>query len=94
MDRQEAIHRAESAQQVLNNPLFKQAFSDTRLGIMEAWAKLNSSDERKGEYSQDLHRMIRCLDRVEKCLKEHISTGKLAAKELEGKRNLLGQYRS
>jgi hypothetical protein len=85
------IQRAEQAIQVLNNPLFVSAFKETRQAIMEAWAKLDSNSERKGEYSQDLHRMIRALDRVEKCLKEHITTGKLA--DVEGKKNLLGRAR-
>jgi hypothetical protein len=87
------VMRAEQAVQVLENPLFAQAFADTRTGIMEAWAKLPPSEERKGEYAQDLHRMIRCLAHVEKCLVEHINTGKLAQKQIEGKTNLLGKRR-
>jgi hypothetical protein len=88
---EEQILRAEQALQVLNNPLFELAFKETRQGILEAWARLDSGDERKREYSQDLHRMVRALDRVEKCLKEHITTGKLARADIEGKRNLLGR---
>jgi hypothetical protein len=94
MDKQElAAIRGEQASQIINNPLFEQAFKDTRQAIMEAWAGLNSSDERKTEYSQDLHRMVKCLGRVEKCLKEHITTGRLATVEIEGKRNLFGKRR-
>jgi hypothetical protein len=83
--------RGEQAQQVISNPLFEEAFASTRSAIMEAWAGLNPSDEKHSEYSRDLHRMIRALDKVKHCLVEHITTGKLAKHAVEGKRNLLGR---
>jgi hypothetical protein len=76
---------------VVNNPLFDDAFSSTRAAIMEAWAGLNPSDEKRSEYSQDLHRMLRALDKVKLCLTEHITTGKLAKHTIEGRKNLLGK---
>lgn len=85
------IMRGEQAQQVLSNPLFEQAFNDTRAGIMEAWAGLSTSDEKRSEYSADLHKMLKCLERVKKALTEHITTGKMAAREIEGKKNLFGR---
>lgn len=92
MDKTEqAIRRAEQAQQVLNNPLFDAAFKDTEAGIVEAWKKLNPSEARVSEYAADLHRMTRCLERVRKCLVEHITTGKLAQENLKSKRNLFGK---
>lgn len=74
--------RAAQAQQVLSNELFDQAFNDTRAGIMELWASMPTSDS---ENAKDLHRMIKCLDRVKRCLQVHIETGKLATREIEGR---------
>ena len=83
MDRLElATLRGEQAKQLLANPLFDQAFADTRKGVLETWASLGTSDT---ENARDLHRMIKCLDRVKRCLEVHVDTGKLAAKEIEGR---------
>jgi soluble cytochrome b562 len=94
MDKTEQqIQRAEQALQILNNPLFAQAFEDTRAAIMQAWATLSPADEKRSEHSADLHRMIRALDKVKFCLEEHVTTGKMAAKVLEAPRNLLGRVK-
>lgn len=86
MDRIEsAISRAEEAQRVIGSPLFDQAFLDTRKALLEAWAGL---DNPGSEHAKDLHRMVKCLDKVRRCLEEHISTGKLAQKELENRTKL------
>ncbi len=83
MDRLEiAVMRAEQAQALKTNPMHEQAFADTRRAILEAWAALETSDS---ERAKDLHRMLKCLDRVRKCIDVHIDTGKLAANEIEGR---------
>jgi hypothetical protein len=84
MDRLEtAVMRAEQARQVLDNPLFEQAFVDIRAACLEAWAK---SPRAESEHAKDLHRMVECLDTVKRCLKTHIDTGKLANREIEGRK--------
>ena len=91
MDRLElATMRGEEASQLIANPLFAQAFADTRAAILATWAALPTSDT---ENAYDLHRMVKCLDKVRKCLDEHITTGKLARIEVEGreKRRLFGK---
>lgn len=85
--------RGEEASRILNSPVFEQAFTDVRVGILEAWAQLSTSDERRSEHSADLHKMLKCLDRVKRCLSETVTTGKLASKEIEGRRNFLGRRR-
>ena len=83
MDKHELqMLRAEQAQQLKANPVFDQAFSDTRRGIMETWAQLDTSDT---DTARDLHRMLKCLDRVRKCIDVHIDTGKLARHEIEAR---------
>lgn len=86
MDRiEEAVMRGEQAEQLKANPLFERAFADTRAAILETWAKLDTSDS---EHAKDLHRMLKCLDRVKHCVQMHIDTGKLTQKELEGRARL------
>lgn len=86
MDRLElATHRAEEAARVLNSPLFDAAFTDTRTALLEALAGM---DNVRDERAQDLHRMVRVLEKVKRCMEVHIDTGKLAQKEIEGRRRL------
>ena len=83
MDKHElAVVRGEQAEALRKNPMFEQAFSDTRKAILETWAGMSTSDK---EEARDLHRMLKCLDRVRKCVETHIDTGKLAQREIEGR---------
>lgn len=90
MTHEEQIQRAEEAQRVLSSPLFDAAFTDTRQAILNSLASLdNLSDPR----AVDLHRMLKGLDKVRRCLEVHIDTGKLAAKEIEGRAKLTDVFR-
>lgn len=87
MDRLErAVVNAEEARQLLSNPMLETAFDDTRRGILEAWAQLQTSNK---DEAYDLHRMLKMLDRVKKCLQIHVETGKIASKEIEGRNRLI-----
>lgn len=84
MDRLEAaILNGEEAARLKANPLFERAFDDTRKGIMEAWATLDPGEK---DRQAELLLMVKCLDRVKRCIETHIDTGKLANKELEGRK--------
>lgn len=86
MDKLElAVLRAEQAQALRTNPIYEQAFADTRRAILETWASLDTSES---ERAKDLHRMLKCLDRVRKCVDTHVDTGKLAQREIEGRSRL------
>jgi hypothetical protein len=81
MDKHEqAVHRGEEAQRLLNSEMLQQAFADTRKAITEAWAGLPTSD---AENAKDLHRMVKLLDRVQHCIREHVNTGKIAQKQIQ-----------
>lgn len=87
MDKLEtAIMRAEQAMQLRANPLFDLAFSETRTHILEAWAGLPTSET---DAAKDLHRMLKCLDRVKRCIEVHIDTGKIANHEIQGRKKRL-----
>lgn len=87
MDKHElATIRAEQAQALISNPMFTQAFDDTRQALLETWATL---DDVNSQQAQDIHRRIKCLASVRKCLEVHITTGKLAQKEIEGRQKLM-----
>lgn len=86
MDRLElATVRAEEAERLISSPMFDQAFDDTRKAILEAWAGL---DDVNSEKARDLHRMVKCLARVRRCIEIHIETGKLAQVEIQGRTRL------
>lgn len=90
MDRLElATVRAEEARQLVANPMFEAAFNDTRAALLETWAKLPNPDD---AHAKDLHRMVKCLEKVKRCLEEHITTGKLAVKEIEGRKKRLFSF--
>ncbi len=81
MDKRELqLLRGEQARQLLTNPVFEAAFTEARASILEAWAELPTSDK---EAARDLHRQLKCLDRVRKAIQTHIDTGTLARKDIE-----------
>lgn len=91
MDKQElALLRAAQAEQLQTNPLYSQAFEETRTAILETWAGLPVSDT---DNARDLHRMLKCLERVKRCLDVHIDTGKIAEREIKGREKRLFQFR-
>lgn len=81
MDRNEQkVARGEEAQRLLQSEMLQQAFAETRQACLEAWAKLQTSEK---EAAKDLHRMVKLMDRVQSCIREHITTGKIAQKTIE-----------
>ncbi len=83
MDKHElAVKRGEEASRVLNSEVFGQAFADVRAALLKTWETLPTSD---AENARDIHRRLKCLTDVRKSLEYHISTGKLAQKEVSAR---------
>lgn len=77
-----SVVRADEAERVLASVVFSEAFDAVKAGILATWAELPTADS---ENARDLHRRLKCLEQVKRALEEHIRTGKLARKEIEGR---------
>jgi hypothetical protein len=92
MDKHElAVIRAEEADRILSSQVFGAAFDDVRAALFKTWAELPTGDT---ENARDIHRRLKCLDQVKRALEEHVKTGKLAAREIEGRSRLAQSVRN
>lgn len=84
MDKNELISaRAEEAKFILSSKVWNESWSSVRTAILETWAALDRTDDRHSKHSEDLHRMIKCLDKVKHVVETHVENGKIQAKALE-----------
>ena len=79
------IERARQAQELIEHPLFVEAFETYRERLMKEWA---DSPARDTDGREKLWLMTKLLNGVENHLKELMQTGKLASLQLEQKRTL------
>lgn len=84
------IYNADRAKEVLENEAFQQAFKDIEQELIEKWKTSPVRDEAGRE---KLFLMLSMLGNVEKCLKQTLDSGKLAAKELEYQKSLMERAR-
>ena len=77
------IKRGERASEVLENPLFKEAVTKVREGIIQSMAQSPLGDS---ETHNRLVIALQLLNQIEKQLSDVITTGKLAAIQTDNKR--------
>ena len=89
MDRLEAqVRRGEEAERLLSSPMLNAAFDDTLAAIQATWIGLNRSEKGFDERQLELHMMAKVIGRVRHCITQHVATGKLAQREIEGRKKL------
>lgn len=79
------IKRGERAAEVLNNELYKEAFTKVRDGIINNMASSPLGD---AETHNRLVIAMQLLNQIEKSLKDVITTGKMSAMQTSDKRKL------
>lgn len=83
------IRRAESARQVIDHPLFQEAFNTLRDEVVHQWETSPASDT---EGREKLWLILKAADRAQAHLVSLMETGKLAAVEKQGLRNRLNPW--
>lgn len=77
-----AKKRATRAKQILEDPLFDQAFSDIR-GLL--YDKIAGSDFKEGKEREDCYFMLRAIESLKGQFERHINTGRAAEATLAQK---------
>jgi hypothetical protein len=80
MNQHEEEQRGRSAREVIESPLFREAFDKLRAGIVDKW---RACPVRDLEGQHELKLMDKLLADVEKYLKDIIDTGKMAEIQIE-----------
>ena len=78
------VSRARQAQEVANNPLFKEAFSSLRDSLLREW---ESSPARDTEGRERLWLAVNLLGKVQAHLSETMRTGQMASMQLQEQRS-------
>jgi hypothetical protein len=87
MEQLSEIKRGERANEVLENPLFKEAITKVREGIINSMSVSALGD---AETHNRLVIAMQLLNQIEKGLKDVVVTGKMAAIQTSDKRKLFG----
>lgn len=82
------LSRAQRAREVLDNPLYQEAFAGLRDQLRQEW---EISPARDTEGRERLWLAINLLGKVEQHLNQAVQTGRMARMELEQKRSKLAE---
>lgn len=77
------IERGRNAQAVLDNPVYAASYSLIEQELTRLWRESRDKDER-----EDIHKLLRMLDKTRNVLESTMRSGKLAADQLRQKQNL------
>ena len=84
MTDQTEAERGRQAQAVLDNPVYASSYALIEVEITRKWRESRDKDER-----EQLHLLLRMLDKARNVLESTMRTGKLAESELERKQTLM-----
>lgn len=77
MTRQEDIDRARQAKEVVENPIYLEAFTQVENGIIQSWREARDKEDR-----EHLHRMLLCLNKTKAVMMSVMSSGKLTEDQI------------
>ncbi len=77
------VRRGQLAESVLTNEVYIGAYEQIEKGILAQWRESSDKAER-----EELHKLLRLLDKVRTLTESAMRSGQIAAKELERKRSL------
>lgn len=80
MTEKEEVIRGHQAEDLLNNPLFKDAINAVRDGIVSNLANSPLGDEKT---HNRLAIALQIVNQIEKQLKDHVATGKMASLQIK-----------
>lgn len=76
--------RGQLAQQVLDNPVYAQSYGLIESELVRKWKESRDPVER-----EQLHQLLRMLEKARNVIESTMRSGKVAAAEIERKRSLL-----
>jgi cell fate (sporulation/competence/biofilm development) regulator YlbF (YheA/YmcA/DUF963 family) len=83
MSHEAEARRGELAKQVLDNPVYAEAYASIEAALVRAWR-----DARDVKDREQAHQMLTMLDKVKSVMEGVMRSGQVAEKELERKRSL------
>jgi len=75
--------RGRLAEAVLDNPVYRESFDLIEQGLIRAWRDCRDKAER-----EDLHKLLRMLDKTRNTLESTMRSGKVAAEDLRQKQGI------
>lgn len=84
MSDEQHVEQGRLAQQVLDNPVYQDAYKQVEKGIIDAWREARSPQDR-----EQLHQLLMMLSKAKNVLESTMRAGKLAQHEIQQKQSLM-----
>lgn len=83
MSLEQDVERGRQAEAVLANPVYADAYLQIEQEVTRKWRESRDKEER-----EQLHQLLRMLDKARTVMESTMRSGKVAAKELERRQSL------
>lgn len=83
MTPEQEVLRGQLAADVLDNPVYQDAYRLTETALIARWRDSKDAAER-----EDCHKLVRLLDKIKRCMEATMRNGEVEAKEILRKRSL------